>query len=318
MTDETANPHPESAPPSESTESLKPSMAPEPVIPAVPPRRVAGEEVRAAPVPYPPQAAPYAVPVSPDAYPPLATPAPAVQPDHVPFARLVLPVGTAALLGVFVVAMSATVGVVAALVVDGSWPDWLSGLTYFTLITLSYAIQMLVVYVLARRRGLRFAPAVGLNPFPVAAGIAAAVVVSFAGRFLAGFAAVLLQALGIRLPQPTTDPTSILGRGPVSVVLVLVLLMVVAPFAEEVIFRGVIMGSLHRRYGPRWAILGSGLLFALVHVQPATVFAIVFVGLAFGWVAMRYRSIWPSIIAHSLFNGVSAAAIYWLRSIGRL
>jgi membrane protease YdiL (CAAX protease family) len=243
---------------------------------------------------------------------------PVVGADHVPFARLVISVGSAALLGVFVIAVSATVGVAAGLVVDKTWPDWAVGLTYFGLITASYAVQVLAVYVLARRRGLRFAPAVGLNPFPLAAGILAAVVVSFAGRLLAGLAAAMLQALGIRLPQPTTDPTAILGSGPISVVLILVLLMVVAPFAEEVVFRGVIMASLHRRFGPVWAIAGSGLLFALVHVQPATVFAIVFVGLALGWVAMRYRSIWPSIIAHSLFNGVSAGAIFWLRGSGRL
>ena len=92
-----------------------------------------------------------------------------------------------------------------------------------------------------------------------------------------------------------------------SVVLILVLLMVVAPFAEEVVFRGVIMASLHRRFGPVWAIVGSGLLFAFVHVQPATVFAIVFVGLALGWLAMRYRSIWPSIIAHSCSMGCRRA-----------
>ncbi len=266
-----------------------------------------------APSPAPEPLASTAPPVSPA--PPMT---PLVQPDHVPFAGLVLSVGSAALLGVFVVAMSATVGIVASLVVDKAWPDWAVGFTYFTLITVSYAVQLAVVYVLARRRGLRFAPAVGLNPFPLAAGVTAAVAVSFGARVLAAVAASVLVALGIRLPQPTTDPTAIFGSGPLSVVLVLVLLMVVAPFAEEVIFRGVIMASLQRRFGPRWAIAGSGLLFAMVHVQPATVFAIVFVGLALGWVAMRYRSIWPSIIAHSLFNGVSAGAIFWLRSIGRL
>ncbi len=261
---------------------------------------------------------PYGAPVPASEYPPPTAPTPAIPPDHVPFAKLTLSVGAAALLGVFVVATSATVGVVATLLVRESWPEWLRSLTYFGLITSSYAVQLLVVWILARRRDLRFAPAVGLNPFPVAAGISAAIVVSFAGRLLAGIAAALLQGVGIRLPQPTTDPTAVLGTGPLSVVLILLLLTVVAPFAEEVVFRGVIMGSLQRRYGPTWAIAGSGLLFAFVHVQPATVFAIVFVGLALGWVAMRYQSIWPSIIAHSLFNAVSAGAIFWLRSIGRL
>ena len=262
--------------------------------------------------------APPPPPFVPYAYPPPPPAVPAVSLDHVPFVGLVLSVGSALLLSVLVIATSAIVGVVAGFVVDKSWPDWLQGTFYFSLITASYATQLLVVWFLARRRGLKFAPAVGLNPFPLVAGITAAVVVSFVGRLLAGIASLVAQLLGLRLPQPTVDPTRILGTGPVSVILILVLLMVVAPFAEEVIFRGVVMGSLQRRYGASWAIVGSGLLFAIVHVQLATVVAIIFVGLALGWVAMRYRSIWPSIIAHSLFNGVSAAAIFWLRSIGRL
>jgi hypothetical protein len=245
-------------------------------------------------------------------------PPPAILPDHVPFAQLVLSLWPGIGLAAFFLAVNATAGIIALLLVDESWPEWLGGLTFFTFITLSYVAQMVVVWAMARRRGMSFKRAVGLNPFPVVSGILVAIAASVVGRLLAGLALLILQALDIRLPPSPTDPTAMFGRGPLSMALILVLLMVVAPFAEEVIFRGVLMGSLQRRYGPSWAILGSGMLFALVHVQISTVVAIVFVGLALGWIAMRYRSIWPSIIAHSLFNGVSAGAILWLRSSGRL
>jgi len=78
---------------------------------------------------------------------------------------------------------------------------------------------------------------------------------------------------------------------------------VVAPaIAEEVLFRGVIQRGLERRWRRRPALLVTALIFAAIHLQPLT-FPVLFVlGLEFGWLYQRTRSVWPGAVAHAVNN----------------
>lgn len=85
--------------------------------------------------------------------------------------------------------------------------------------------------------------------------------------------------------------------------------VLVAPFCEEVFFRGfVFMGLL--RSMPLWpAIVLSALIFAVAHADPAS-FAVLFViGLALAYLRWRTRSLWPGIFLHLLNNAVGALLI---------
>jgi membrane protease YdiL (CAAX protease family) len=90
-----------------------------------------------------------------------------------------------------------------------------------------------------------------------------------------------------------------------------------APFYEEVLFRGFALRAWWITSGPRAAILRSSLLFVLAHVlfigaerfQDAV--AIAFVGaiaripvsLTLGWLYVRTGSLWAPIGLHAAFNG---------------
>jgi uncharacterized protein len=80
---------------------------------------------------------------------------------------------------------------------------------------------------------------------------------------------------------------------------------VLAPIAEEVFFRGVTFNAWEREYGTRWAIIGSAVLFALVHVPGGTwiVIPIIFVlGLVLALAYARTRSLGTTIGIHAIFN----------------
>ena len=93
---------------------------------------------------------------------------------------------------------------------------------------------------------------------------------------------------------------------------------VIAPVAEEVLFRGVATTAWVRRYGVWPGILRGALFFALAHVlllggatlQEAVGVAVVgFAGrlpvaIALGWVFVQRRSLWAPIGLHAAFNGV--------------
>lgn len=72
-----------------------------------------------------------------------------------------------------------------------------------------------------------------------------------------------------------------------------------APFAEEVVFRGAILRSLlASRYSPLVAILISALLFAIAHLNPAQIPHAFLVGILLGWMYWRTGSLLPGMAYH--------------------
>jgi membrane protease YdiL (CAAX protease family) len=82
------------------------------------------------------------------------------------------------------------------------------------------------------------------------------------------------------------------------------LAVVAAPLAEEVLFRGAMLGILSREIGRSWPpILISGLVFGLIHLaQPQAVLPLATMGIILGYVRQRYDSLAACIVAHGLFN----------------
>ncbi len=87
----------------------------------------------------------------------------------------------------------------------------------------------------------------------------------------------------------------------------------VAPaIVEEFAIRGVVLQSL-RRYGDKFAIIVSAVLFSLIHGNMVQIPYTLFAGLYFGYLAVRTGSLWPSIILHFINNFYSVIAM-WLTS----
>ena len=81
-----------------------------------------------------------------------------------------------------------------------------------------------------------------------------------------------------------------------------ILLGIVAPLTEEILFRGIILKGLASRYSPTKAILISAILFSLFHLNPYQFFAAFVMGLFLGYLYFRMKSILPCILAHSFSN----------------
>lgn len=84
--------------------------------------------------------------------------------------------------------------------------------------------------------------------------------------------------------------------------------IVAAPVAEEIFFRGFVFAGLVRPLGAIPAIIVSGLIFGVPHITNAETVALVLpigaVGALFAWLYYRTGSLWPSIVTHMLFNAV--------------
>ena len=87
-----------------------------------------------------------------------------------------------------------------------------------------------------------------------------------------------------------------------------ILITIVAPISEEILFRGYLFGALSESM-PMWATqLATAVMFGLVHGLGHAV-PIAVLSLLFGYLRQRYRSLWPAILAHVLHNGVMLALV---------
>lgn len=87
------------------------------------------------------------------------------------------------------------------------------------------------------------------------------------------------------------------------VVQLLAVALVVAPVAEELFFRGLLLGALCRYTGRGWvSIVVSAVAFGCVHGQPQDILPLVTMGVLLGYLRLRGGTLWPCMVLHALFN----------------
>lgn len=129
---------------------------------------------------------------------------------------------------------------------------------------------------------------------------------------------ILLSSAEMKDLESKARETVDRASGAAAGVLLVVVLCVATPIAEEVFFRGLLFRSLHRLAGLAVALPLAGLVFGLVHYDPEPVPAVVvavqlaLLGL-FGGVlcllAHRTGRLAASIVAHAAFNGVTVITL---------
>ena len=90
--------------------------------------------------------------------------------------------------------------------------------------------------------------------------------------------------------------------------LLAVLAVVMAPFFEELFFRGFLFRGLARSWGWPLGALVSGAIFGAIHLQLTVFFPLFVLGVVLAWVYQRTGSLWTSITLHAVFNGISVIA----------
>lgn len=85
---------------------------------------------------------------------------------------------------------------------------------------------------------------------------------------------------------------------------------IAAPLAEEFLFRGLLYPLLRNRRKVVVAVGVSALAFALLHMIPALVPALLVMGIVLAVLVERYDSLYPAIAVHALNNAVALIGLY--------
>lgn len=92
---------------------------------------------------------------------------------------------------------------------------------------------------------------------------------------------------------------------PFGVVLLIVIVVIGAPIAEELFFRGLVLRAVERRLGMPAAIAISATAFGVTHFEGLQTPALIAFGVVLGYLVHRTGRLGTAIIAHVAFNGVS-------------
>lgn len=108
------------------------------------------------------------------------------------------------------------------------------------------------------------------------------------------------------------QPEPLISAGSKSVAFNLYLfisIVIVAPFAEEVFFRGFMLPVLANKWGFISGALISSLIFALAHGAPGIIVPAFLSGLLFAYLYRHTGSLWNTCIAHGAQNALAFTAI---------
>lgn len=74
---------------------------------------------------------------------------------------------------------------------------------------------------------------------------------------------------------------------------------------EELLFRGYILRAFEKSWGIITAIIVSGLIFGLFHIQLTNLLPLATLGMLFALFTWLSASLWPAVIAHFINNGAA-------------
>ncbi len=180
--------------------------------------------------------------------------------------------------------------------------------------TLSFhGVALILTHLMLRSQGVRWGDAFGFHAPRLGRALLLALLVAMAvlpiAWTLGQVSARLMHALHVE--TVVQAPVQMLqGASSLPTKLVIgVLAVVVAPFVEELVFRGLIYPTLKQHGFPGLALWGTSLLFAAIHNNLAILLPLAFLAIVLTLLYETTDNLLAPIFTHSLFNFVN---FFWV------
>jgi membrane protease YdiL (CAAX protease family) len=167
---------------------------------------------------------------------------------------------------------------------------------------------LLVAVFLYRARGVGLRGA-GLVPVPWSRVVGTALLLAVPLILLsAAHDFVFVELMG-RQPRSNAEPILEVLLGPTGGALglaaVILTVTITAPILEEVVYRGLVYRAFRDRAGVPLAVLASGFVFAVAHLEVDHILPLWWIGMVLALVVERTGSIIPAMGLHALYNSIS-------------
>lgn len=172
-------------------------------------------------------------------------------------------------------------------------------------------IALMIFYFAIARRSAGWSD-LGFRPFDFARSLGLVVAWFFLVKVISFVYTIIAQRIGL---EPSEDVLrrvpEVFGEGTVGFLLAVIVVAVLAPFVEELLFRGFIYPVFRQRWGLTVALVANSLLFGLFHFNLFLFIPITIIGFALAYLYEITDSLGPPIMLHALNNFLSVVLIYY-------
>lgn len=112
----------------------------------------------------------------------------------------------------------------------------------------------------------------------------------------------IVSPISALIPMSESTKETLMISGSMPGIYWLIQTVIAAPILEELIFSGVILNGLLKRYSPKKSILITSFLFGLIHLDPWQFVTVFLMGVFSGWVYYKTKSLSLPIIIHATYN----------------
>ncbi|MCD6109365.1 CPBP family intramembrane metalloprotease [bacterium] len=102
--------------------------------------------------------------------------------------------------------------------------------------------------------------------------------------------------------EPQKSLFDFFGNSAVGIIFAGFVAIILAPFIEEIFFRGFVLNTLVKRISPIWGIILTALIFAAVHFEFQSIMPLIILAFVLNILYVRTQSIWPGILFHIINN----------------
>jgi membrane protease YdiL (CAAX protease family) len=152
---------------------------------------------------------------------------------------------------------------------------------------------------------------------PKAIGLGALAVGIFlpVGWGLMNISVIVMQKFGIEPSLQLAMQALKNSSSPMELIAMGIATIILAPIAEETLFRGVLYPVIKQHGFPRAALWGTSLVFALIHRNVATFVPLLLLALLLVWLYEKTDNLLAPIAAHATFNAVNFAMFFLLKDV---
>lgn len=124
---------------------------------------------------------------------------------------------------------------------------------------------------------------------------------------------LVLVRLGQPLPgfSPQESHIPLFGESALDLGIAVLVLIVIAPVIEELLFRGFLLQTFLSVTNPAIASTATALIFSVIHLEFQSIWIMFVISLILNWIFMKSRSLWPAIGFHMINNSL-AFLLEWL------
>lgn len=141
------------------------------------------------------------------------------------------------------------------------------------------------------------------------------------GQFIAII--LLLVYQNVEVEQVAVNQIRTASSSTVLLVTLIICVIALVPFIEELLFRGFLQNWLKRFMRTSNAILVTSCIFALFHFSPSQgmgnielIISLFILACFLGFVYERQKSLWASVSLHAIFNAISVMLIFYVEKEG--